>query len=457
MIRSIRHFLLVSLLISITVASSITAVGNYLIDKRVTQTYLDAQLLKIFSFIQILEAAAKTHPNVREEITNYFSSSNSPTSGNLFFQIWSKDGKILLDSTNQNMQSLFNSPNGFSDRELNQHNWRVYATNDNVNSDKIIVAEIYDIRNKLADDITASNAHILLVTYPLFGILVWIIIGLALRSITRVTNEISNRASTYLEPVDEHNIPVEIEPLVTELNQLFIRLKLAFERNKRFAADAAHELRTPLAALKTQTQVALKADNETDRNNALTKVLIGVDRSSHMVAQLLTLSRLGQEEALSDTKPVDLHKLATEILAYLVPIALEKNIEIELAPPPSNSTVLGNDITLGILIRNIVDNAIRYTPTGGQIKVRIVNKARKIILRVSDSGPGIPAELRERVFERFYRILGTTAPGSGLGLAIVSQIADLHSAQISLGTPINNTGLQFDVIFPRYQTIKEKL
>jgi two-component system sensor histidine kinase QseC len=312
----------------------------------------------------------------------------------------------------------------------------------------------------LADDITLSNAYILLVTYPLFGFAVWLIIGLALRSITRVTTEISSRASTYLEPVKATNIPIEIKPLVVELNQLFIRLKLAFERNKRFAADAAHELRTPLAALKTQAQVALKADTETDRDYALIKVLQGVDRSSHMVAQLLTLSRLGQEEALSDIKPLDLHKLAAEIIAYLVPIALEKSIEIELASPPSSTIVMGNDITLGILIRNIVDNAIRYTPTGGEVKVQLVRKNEHIILRVTDSGPGIAAEFRERVFERFFRILGATAPGSGLGLAIVAQIADLHGAKINLGAGANGVGLLFEVIFPRYlpqNTVQAKL
>jgi two-component system sensor histidine kinase QseC len=309
---------------------------------------------------------------------------------------------------------------------------------------------LYDIRNKLADDITKSNAYILLLTYPLFGFSVWLIIGLALRSITRVTTEISSRASTYLEPVKAENIPIEIKPLVVELNQLFIRLKLAFERNKRFAADAAHELRTPLAALKTQAQVALKAETEADRDYALIKVLQGVDRSSHMVAQLLTLSRLGQEEALSDIKPVDLHKLAAEIIAYLVPVALEKSIEIELASPPTTTTIMGNDITLGILIRNIVDNAIRYTPMNGEVKVQLLRNTEQVILRVTDSGPGIPAEYRERVFERFFRILGATAPGSGLGLAIVAQIADLHGAKINLGSASHGTGLLFEVIFPRY-------
>jgi two-component system sensor histidine kinase QseC len=453
MIRSIRHFLLFSLLISITLASSITAVGNYIIDKQVTQNYLDAQLLKICSFIEILHDAAKVDTGIREEISRMFDRSHSFTVNTLFFQVWSNDGKLQLDSSNSSSESLVNAQDGFSDREIQKHNWRVYAHRDETTGAKIIVAELYDIRNKLADDITGSNARILLVTYPLFGILVWVIIGLALRSITRVTNEISNRASTYLEPVDANNIPIEIKPLVIELNQLFIRLKLAFERNKRFAADAAHELRTPLAALKTQAQVALKADKQEDRSKALIKVLQGVDRSSHMVAQLLTLSRLGQEEGLSDIRPVDLHKLASEVLAYLVPVALEKNIEIELAPPPHSPLLFGNEIILSVLIRNIVDNAIRYTPRGGEVKVRIFNDVQKIILRVTDSGPGIPLELRERVFERFFRILGTTASGSGLGLAIVHQITELHHGQISLGVPQNGIGLQFDVVFPTFNGI----
>ncbi len=447
MIRSIRRFLLISLLVSITIASSISAVGNYLLDKQVIQPHLDEQLPKLLSFIDLLNQSSKVDAKMQAKIAAFLN--QTPTAEkNVLFQIWNKDGKLLLSSPKSSAEPLFNSPIGFSDRQINGNDWRIYAANDKTLHEKIVVAELYDIRNKLADDITRNNGYILLVTYPIFGLLIWIIVGLALRSITRVTSEISNRASTYLEPVEATNIPIEIKPLVTELNQLFIRLKLAFDRNRRFAADAAHELRTPLAALKTQAQVALKSANEADRNNALHKVVLSVDRSSHVVTQLLTLSRISQEEALNDIRPIDLHKLAAEIIAYLVPIALEKNIEIELAPPPADTMVLGNDIALGILIRNVVDNAIRYTPQHGAVKVQIIDNKQQIILRFTDTGPGIPVELRERVFERFFRILGTTESGSGLGLAIVSQIAELHHAQITLSTPASGTGLQFDVAFP---------
>lgn len=449
MIRSIRRFLLISLFISITIASSITAIGNYLLDKGVIQPYLDEKLIRFFNIIEAINESVGVSASIEHLVEKNLEKIEPPQSSqHLSFQVWNKKGELVFHSGHLHAP-LYNVPIGFSDTVIEGNDWRVYANYDKDTQDKIVVSEIYDVRDTLADEIARNNAYILLVTYPIFGILIWLIVGIALRSITRVTGEISNRASTYLEPVVADNIAVEIKPLVSELNQLFIRLKLAFDRNKRFAGDAAHELRTPLAALKTQAQVAIKAENPAERNNALLKVIQGVDRSSHVVAQLLTLSRLGQEEALKDISIIDLHKLTTEIMTFLVPIALEKNIEIELSGPDHPALILGNDTALGILIRNIVDNAIRYTPPGGSVKVIIADDNQSVSLRVIDNGPGIPVELRERVFERFFRILGTKASGSGLGLAIVSQIAELHHAQINLSSPPSGKGLQFEVVFPK--------
>lgn len=448
MLKSIKYFLIISLLLSVTLASAINGLGNYILDEKVVQPYLDSQLIRMSSLIEILNQSTNTNSQIRNDLINYLHKTQPITGQKFFFEVWRHDGTLLMQSSDK-IQSLRNSPIGFSDKIINHKDWRVYKTNDRHLSAQIIVAEEYNLRRQLADDIARSNAHILLVIYPLFGVLIWFIITLALRSIVRVTNEISHRASTFLEPVQLTEIPSEIKPLVAELNQLFIRLKLAFERNKRFAADAAHELRTPLAALKTHAQVALKTDNDVDRQKALQKVIESVDRSSHVVAQLLTLSKLGEEETLTDMKPVNLYKLAIEIIAYLAPQALEKNIELELMPNPRSPYVKGNDTALGILIRNLVDNAIRYTPNNGQVTVSILDINNKVILRVTDSGMGIPEELRERVFERFFRVLGTQASGSGLGLAIVSQIAALHYAEIYLETPPNGIGLQFDVAFPK--------
>lgn len=451
MIKSIRYFLLISLLLSITIASAINGIGNYLLDEQVIQPYLDGQLVRVASLIGIVNESTDSTTKLRQQIIDYLSTVQPITKQKFLFQVWDKSGKLLMSSPVPDKHiTLKDAPIGFTDQELQGDDWRIYSSYDSKMQAKVVVAELYNIRRELADDIARSNANILLITYPVFGLLVWFIISLALRSVTRVTTEISSRASTFLEPVQLTEIPVEIKPLVAELNQLFIRLKLAFERNKRFAADAAHELRTPLAALKTHAQVALQSDNDSDRTKALEKVIESVNRSSHVVAQLLTLSRLGEEEALTDVKLLDLHKLATEIIAYIAPHALEKNIEIELCPPPAQPIVMGNDTALGILIRNIVDNAIRYTPPGGEVKVSIINADTQIIFRVTDTGSGIPPELRERVFERFYRVLGTRASGSGLGLAIVSQITALHHATIHLSTPANGVGLQFEVAFPKY-------
>ncbi len=451
MIKSIRYFLLISLLLSITIAAAINGIGNYLLDEQVIQPYLDEQLIRVASLIDILyESSSVNNTQIRTDIIGYLGATQPITKQKFFFQVWNKDGKLILRSGDDNKIVLSNAKIGFSDQTIDNNDWRIYSVIGKKSNITIVVAELYNLRRELGDDIAQSNANILLITYPVFGILVWFIISLALRSITRVTNEISNRASTFLEPVQTTEIPIEIKPLVAELNELLLRLKLAFERNKRFSADAAHELKTPLAALKTNVQVAQKATTDEDRQKAMENVIESVDRSSHVVSQLLTLSRLGEEESLSDLKPFNLHKLATEIVAYLAPHALEKDIEIELTPSPLHPIILGNDTAIGIMIRNIVDNAIRYTPEQGAVKISILEAEDHVIFRVTDTGSGIPLELRERVFERFFRILGSKASGSGLGLAIVSQIAKLHHGIITLATPHSGKGLQFDVTFPKY-------
>jgi len=446
MIFSIRRFLFISLIIAITVASSITAIGNYLLDKQIIKPYLDEQLIDNFIFVKKLNEFARLDATTKKIITPYLTNTNTP---NLVYQIWRNDGQLILHSFNNTTNSLKNTPNGFSDIRIHNNDWRVYAGIDATIGAKIVVAQQYEMRNKLADLIARNNSYVTLITYPIFAILIWLIIGIALRSMTRLTYQISNRIPTHLEPINSDEVPLEIKPLVNKLNQLLECLKLAFERNKRFAADTAHELRTPLAALKTQAQVALKTHNKVALQDTLLKVMQGVDRCSHIVTQLLTLSSISQEEALNDIRPVNLHKLTAEILTYLVPVALEKKVDIELAPPPEDSKILGNDIALGILIRNLVDNAIRYTPPQGSVTVSIIDTNNFIVLRITDTGPGIPAELRERVFDRFYRIIGTTQTGSGLGLAIVKQIAELHHAQITLNTPASGIGLQIDILFSK--------
>jgi len=294
-----------------------------------------------------------------------------------------------------------------------------------------------------------ANLIIMLIALPILGLMLYFCVSYSLRHLKLLTHEITSRRSTHLKPIKRKNVPIEVQPIVNELNDLFVNLRLALIHNKRFAGDAAHELRTPLAALKANAQVALHAKSSEEQQHALKNLNLGVDRCTHLIEQLLTLSRLGPEAALENCQNVLLSSVTAETIALLAPRALDKNIEIDLNTEIEHAYVYGNEISLTILVRNLVDNAIRYTPENGQVHVSIFEEDDHYVLRVSDTGPGIPKELQERVFERFFRILGTNTVGSGLGLAIVQQIATLHQANIRLGQPQGHSGLEFDVVFKK--------
>ena len=336
-------------------------------------------------------------------------------------------------------------------KDIQDHSdkWHVFTSCNPQVKAETILAEPYEARKELGQRIAQDDLYIMLFTFPLSGLLIWIIIGRGLKSLDRVAQEVANRAPSHLEQVNITQVPDEMKPLIDELNKLFFRLKEGFEREKRFTADAAHELRTPLAALKTQAQVALNSNNIEDKNIALHKLIASVNRSSHIIQQLLIMNKLVPEAASNhDLDEVNLTKITREILAMLAPAAVEKQIELEFESDEPVATFSGNTTAIGILIRNLVDNAIRYCETQGEIVVRVYQQQQEIVLEVRDNGPGIPLELQSRVFERFFRVLGNKSAGSGLGLAIVQQICALHNGRVVLATPTNGIGLIVKVFFP---------
>lgn len=458
---SIKKFLLCYLLLSITIVASLTAVGNYFLDRNAIEKQFDNQLQQASYFIRGLLSADAAPQYLKILKENVFDTPNISPSGSLEnskispalyhlqFRIWDSNGNQILETANMpKFNNIKKISNGYHTIKAGEYEWRVFKEGPVKDSNlTVLVAELYDIRDELQHKMTWGNVLMLFWTFPLIGLLVWLIVDKGLRSLQNITYELGKRKSTQLNIVENHNIPVEVRPLVDALNSLFMRLQESFERNKRFSGDAAHELRTPLAALKTQAQVALQANSDEDRRETLQNVISGVDRCTHVVQQLLTLSRLGPEATLNDIAKFDLTKLAAEMIAQLVPHALDKNIEIELKQPSGQVFVYGNETSISILIRNLVDNAIRYTPEGGEVHVCVFEKKGKPILQVLDSGRGIPKELRSRVFERFYRVLGTKQQGSGLGLAIVRQIVSLHHAKIALDDGIDGKGLGITVTF----------
>lgn len=447
------------------ITTTLTAMGNYYLDQKNIQEHLDTLMaLSALSYQALLGDDVHQRPlsqiqqaldTIPQKIDNYYQQhflSYLPPQSYLDkfnFQVWTKDNELLLHSAMAPKIPLAANLEGFSNKMLDNQKWRIFMTYNEKAKTRIALAESYAARYQLSHRIAQDDFYIMLLTFPLSGLLIWIIIGRGLSSLDKVTQEVANRAPSHLEPVSLQLVPEEIKPLVDELNKLFFRLQEGFEREKRFAADAAHELRTPLAALKAQAQVALNTDNLAEKNLALHKLSASVNRSTHIVQQLLTMSRLVPEAAnIHEMDEVSLVKLTREVLAMLAPSAVEKQIELEFEYDEQLSVFRGNPTAINILIRNLVDNAIRYCNENGKVSVRVYAIKREVVLEVCDNGPGIPAEFHGRVFERFFRVLGNKSPGSGLGLAIVRQIADLHNGRVELTSPPIGTGLVVRVYFP---------
>jgi two-component system sensor histidine kinase QseC len=282
---------------------------------------------------------------------------------------------------------------------------------------------------------------------PFLGLMIWVGIGRGLRPVQKVAREVTRRDPEYLEAMEVGPVPSEIRPLVLSLNHLFDRLKDALETERQFTDDAAHELRTPLAALKTQAQVSLRATDSDEREQALHNVINGVDRATHVVEQMLTLARLDPAATSLVREKINIHDLTADVVAQLVPTAMQKNINIEVIGS-ENAIVFAEPVSLSVLIRNLVDNAIRYTPVQGEVVISIDSgEDKKIILSVADTGPGIDAQYQKRVFDRFFRVTGNSSPGSGLGLSIVKRVADLNGLKVELLNKKQGSGLIASVYF----------
>jgi len=466
---SIRRRLLANLLATIAFVSSITLILSYHDAHHEVQELFDAQLAQSGRVLQALllpELLVSTSTNLQELLERFTRLPNSKMEKyddeihalghdyerKLAFQVWSRDKNLLLRSataptTALSVAALEPARRGFSDEDVGAFQWRVFSLWDESEQHLIQVAERYDVRDELTTKISRQLITPSLISLPFIGLMIWIGIGRGLRPVQKAAEEIIRRDPDYLEPMDMGPLPSEIKPLVNGLNKLFARLRNALETERRFTDDAAHELRTPLAALKTQAQVSLRATDDAERQQALRQVVNSVDRATHLVEQMLTLSRLDPAATLPVREKINLHDLAADVVAQLVPIALQKGIEIEIIGS-DDAVVFVEALSVSILIRNLVDNAIRYTPPHGEVVLSIEQQPEhQIILSVADSGPGIDAELQGRVFDRFFRVTGNSSPGCGLGLSIVKRVADLNGLQVELKNKKEGRGLIASVYF----------
>jgi len=363
------------------------------------------------------------------------------------FQIWQYDRLLLYSAYAP--QTRLSSRGGYSDQQINDKSWRVFKLQLDEQHMEIYTAESYDVRKELILELTRNSLYPLTSMIPILLLLIWIGIGRGLAPVHKVARQVAQRSPDNLEPVEAgFNLPTEIKPLINAINSLFQQLHNAFERERRITSDAAHELQTPLASIKAQAQVAMRASSDLDKRHALEQISEGINRATHMVHQLLVMARLDPQANSYEMHTIDLADVARNILVTLDKDAYKKHIELTL-DAEHTCPITGNEAAMQILVGNIVSNAIRYSPAKGKVEVSITRQNGKTTLCVLDSGPGIPEQEHERIFERFYRGEGKQhIMGSGLGLSIVQRIAQLHHAEISIQNRAETTGLQFCVYFP---------
>jgi two-component system sensor histidine kinase TctE len=304
------------------------------------------------------------------------------------------------------------------------------------------VAETLGKRARLTNEIIKGVILPQFVILPLAVLLVWLALARGISPLHELQRRIRSREASDLSSIDETRVPEEVAPLVSGINDLLARLDKSISRQKHFLADAAHQLKTPLAGLRTQAELIQREidagrSSPDELKRSLQQIARASERAAHMVNQLLALARAEDAEQAMRTEPVNLSELAIETVRDFVPKALERRIDLGfegVEPDAARLRVEGQPVLMGELIRNLVDNALAYTQAGGTVTVRVVEDpfGQVMVLQVEDSGPGIAPAEREKVFQPFYRSLGTPVDGSGLGLAIVSEIVQQHGAEMSL-------------------------
>jgi two-component system OmpR family sensor kinase len=433
MTPSIRRQLIVALLATIAAAVLAAAYGSYRLARDGVDEFFDYHLKQIA--LSLRDHAPQSDAQLPEADDQL----------DFVIQIFSRDGRRLYASHPHASLPGLAQPS-FSTVDTDGGRWRVYVIQ---RRDQFVqVAQPTSVRKEAAAAAALRTVMPFLLLLPVLGVLIWWTVGSGLAQLDRLAREVTSRSALQLEPLPLGAVPVEARPLIEALNDLLKRLSTALAAQRAFIADAAHELRTPLTALQLQAKSIERADTDTDRVVAVADLKRGLVRASHVVQQLLTLAREEPEGgAPQPFERIDLVSLAGMVAADYALLAESRGVDLGLGESAVSAPANGDAQALRMLIANLVENAIRYTPASGRVDIAVAFKEGQSLLTLSDSGPGIPAEERERVFDRFYRRSETTEPGSGLGLAIVRAIADRHGAIVELAeSPLG--GLLVRVLFP---------
>ena len=452
---SIRRQLLSWLLVPIITLWVVSAAITYILAIDFANNAYDSALLdsaRAVSSRLVFKATATTVdlPPAAQEILKWNAKDD------FFYQVLTSKGKLISgdDDVPEPVWGELTKQASFRDEKINSHEVRIVSLQipipDKPNNDFIVVqvAETLQGREELIDNIILGVVVPQLILIILATLAVWFGVARGLRPLKELQVAVASRSPSDLRPLVADSAPKEVKPLVNEINQLLDRLREDREAQKRFVANAAHQLRTPLAGLKTQTELAERYKDPAELKHSLRQIRTSADRATRLVQQLLALARV-EPAAYKSTRrePVDINGIARDATTELVPQAIQKSIDLGFEGLATSRLVLGESGSLHEMCINLIENAILYTQSGGKVTVRVADLERTSLV-VEDNGPGIPEAERERVFERFYRPLGNGVDGSGLGLAIVREIADAHGAVVTISGGPDGVGTAFSVQFP---------
>jgi len=442
-VKSIRIFLVVMLLAIMTLTVFLSALHGYRSSITEVQQLFDSGLQ---DKARLLAITGNGRPAGIEVID---------ISEQYAFQVW-QDGKILQRSSNTPMTAISNLQQGYQDVNIGRHRWRSYTWIDPSQNRRAVAAERIDIRNVLAESVIMKSVMPVILTLPVAGLLIWLIVGYGLAPLRNLAAHLRSRRAEDLRPIPESRQPLELRQVIASTNDLFARLEASFSRERRFASDAAHELRTPISALKVHLHNMSK--NLPAGDHDLVQLQAAVDRMGSLVEQILALHRTAPDQYMARFREIDLYQLVQQEIISSYSGFEHRNIQLELNG--THTLMSGDRFALETLVKNLLDNACKYTPAGGHVHVSVAAGNAGILLQVEDSGPGVPEELHERIFDRFYRAGGdhhqSDVVGCGLGLAIVKHIADLHGASIKLKHSSFESGLSVSVLFPVVATSRDE-
>ena len=439
--NSIRRKLLRLLLSLLAVLALVLGVVTYEVAKYEVDELYDANLEEVATVMQWNHWL----PHKAEPFLAPMSMQSYLESGDEFLvQVWDKEGNIEYTShIDRDFPVL--SKAGLSTITFKDKKWRVWHSQ--AKNGVIQVAQLLDHQEEAIDGVVEWIMLVEAIFFFVFGGMIWLSVGSSLQPLSRISLMLAKRGPHALEPVSNENIPTEIQPLTNALNRLLRRLAVAMEAQRSFVADAAHELRTPLTAIHLQLAMLERAGSAPERLQAIETLKSGVNRAMHLVQQLLILARMEPEADGGSMVSVNMLRLITSCVAQFMPMAEEKNTDLGIHEA-SDVSIMGDSDALRVLLNNVIDNALRHTPSGGKIDIALREEGDRVVLEVSDSGKGIAESERVRVLDRFYRGTGSKTEGTGLGLSIVKAIADRHHAKILLSESAYG-GLKLTVQFSK--------